>query len=421
VEKQVENYPDTIRFLYGLTKFGMKLGLDNTRALAELAGNPQSKLRIIHVAGTNGKGTTCAMLESIYRAAGIRAGLFTSPHLVSFRERIQVDREPIGEADVVRLVSGMRAELDDADLSPTFFEFVTVLALRWFAEQQCDLVILETGMGGRFDSTNIVEPIASVITPIAMDHQEYLGDTLARIAFEKAGIIKPGIPVFVSDQIEEAMDVIENRAGELNATIHRVSEESREFITSEPECFGHLRSNARLAVEVAKGLDSEIPVEEREIRRGIMGHEWPGRLQEIERHGCRFLIDGAHNEAGFSALVGALAELKFVRPVLVFGMLGDKKLGEIPGLIVESFSAVRIVRVTSSRAGDGVKLKSELLSANPDFGVTEHESLQEALSFGDVPEFVIAGSLYLVGEALELLDAIPAGLRSERELNEWGR
>src|SRR5580698_10216859 len=180
-------YPQAIQFLYGLRLFGAKFGLENTFKLAALVGNPQEQLRFIHVAGTNGKGSTCAMLESIYRAAGLRVGLFTSPHLVSFRERIQVDRELISESEVTRLVGELQRLSDTAgetpavgrrDAGPTFFEFVTVMALRYFAEQKCDLVIWETGLGGRLDATNIVTPLASVITNIGYDHQQWLGDTL---------------------------------------------------------------------------------------------------------------------------------------------------------------------------------------------------------------------------------------------------
>src|SRR5712675_985724 len=198
--------------------FGANFGLENTCKLAGLVGNPQEKLRFIHVAGTNGKGSTCAMLESIYRAAGLRVGLFTSPHLVSFRERIQINRQLILENEVVRLVEELRrtgvapvsdskAKMGDRrDACPTFFEFITVMALKFFAEQKCDLVIWETGLGGRLDATNIVVPLASVITNIAFDHQQWLGDTLEKIAAEKAGIIKPGIPVVTATDDPSALE-----------------------------------------------------------------------------------------------------------------------------------------------------------------------------------------------------------------------
>src|SRR6266850_5471019 len=207
-------YPDAIRFLYSLRTFGTKLGLTNTFKLAGLADNPQKSLRFIHVAGTNGKGSTCAMLESIYREAGLRVGLFTSPHLVAFGERIQVNRQAINERDVTRLVVQMKSLLSQFPVAehPTFFEVVTVMALIYFAEQKCELVIWETGLGGRLDSTNIVTPLASVITNIHFDHEKWLGDNLASIAYEKAGIIKPGIPVITATDDPEALKVIEDNA-----------------------------------------------------------------------------------------------------------------------------------------------------------------------------------------------------------------
>src|SRR6267154_1575814 len=203
-------YEAAIQFLYSLRLFGTKLGLENTFKLAAAAGNPQDHLRFIHVAGTNGKGSTCAMLESIYRAAGLRVGLFTSPHLISFRERIQVNRQLIPESELIRLVEEFQPLLKQfpANNHLTLFEVVTVMALKYFAEQKCDLVIWETGLGGRLDATNIVTPLASVITNIAFDHQQWLGDTLGKIAFEKAGIIKSEIPVATAAGEPEALAVI---------------------------------------------------------------------------------------------------------------------------------------------------------------------------------------------------------------------
>ena len=203
-------YAEAIQFLYGLQFFGMALGLENARKLAALAGHPERTLRFIHVAGTNGKGSTCAMLESIYRAAGLRVGLFTSPHLVAFGERIQVDRQLIPEGEVARLAAELQGLLSNfsGGAHPTFFEVVTLMALRYFSEQKCDLVIWETGLGGRLDATNIVMPLAAVITNIQLDHQQWLGDSLAQIAMEKAGIIKPGIPVVTAEDGPEALPVI---------------------------------------------------------------------------------------------------------------------------------------------------------------------------------------------------------------------
>src|SRR6266436_5063393 len=179
-------YPEAIQFLYSLRLFGTKLGLENTFKLAAAAGNPQDHLRFIHVAGTNGKGSTCAMLESVYRTAGLRVGLFTSPHLIHFGERIQIDRQQIKEDQVAALLDRMQPWLRQfsADDHPTFFEVVTVMALLFFAEHDCELVIWETGLGGRLDATNIVTPLASLITNIQLDHEKWLGDSPASIAAE---------------------------------------------------------------------------------------------------------------------------------------------------------------------------------------------------------------------------------------------
>src|SRR5437868_7522762 len=223
------SYSESIEFLYGLRWFVAKFGLSNTLRLAELIGNPQNQLRFIHVAGTNGKGSTCAMLEAIYRAAGLRVGLYTSPHLVSFAERIQVNRELIPESDVVRFMNELRPlmNLFPADTTPTMFEVITVMALRHFEEQRCDLVIWETGLGGRLDATNIVTPLASVITNIGWDHQQWLGDTLDKIAAEKAGIIKPGVPVITGAAPGRGLEVIEDAARKTRAPVVVVKSTAR--------------------------------------------------------------------------------------------------------------------------------------------------------------------------------------------------
>jgi len=195
-------YQEAIDWLYELRLSGSKLGLEKPIHLASVAENPQDKLKIIHVAGTNGKGSVCAMLESIYRTAGYKTGLFTSPHLVSFRERIQVNRTLISKEDMIRKVGTMkiRAQQYSKGDAPTFFEVITIMALEYFVECDCDIVLLETGLGGRLDATNIVNPIATVITPISFDHQQFLGETIEEIAGEKAGIIKPSIPVYCANQ-----------------------------------------------------------------------------------------------------------------------------------------------------------------------------------------------------------------------------
>ncbi len=482
------NYPEAIQFLYDLRLFGAKFGLENTFRLAALAGNPQDRLRFIHVAGTNGKGSTCAMLESIYRAAGLRVGLFTSPHLVSFRERIQVNRQLISEQDVVRLTEELRKQSSEfrlkaasgpakagtpnQDACPTFFEFVTVMALKFFTEQKCDLVIWETGLGGRLDATNIVNPLASVITNIQFDHQQWLGDTLEKIATEKAGIIKPGVPVITAAEGPEALAVIEKIARAKNAPLIKVEQASRLFGAVEtpalPLSGNHQRLNATLALATVQALQNNIPVSEAAIRTGLETVNWPGRLQLVTLpNGQRILLDGAHNVAGakvlretlsrwsssFSLSGGTLkrelqrADLVLGAPgkiTLILGVLQDKDWRHICETLAPMAERIFTVPVASERTADARELAAACRAANPAAETAVCDSLGEALkglhclsvrgigradpALRDLdarqrvpasgPLIVVTGSLYLVGEALELLGLSPA-TGDERALNEW--
>ena len=428
-------YAEALDYLKGLAVFGAHFGLETTQRLAAGLGNPQARLRFIHVAGTNGKGSTCAMLESIYRAAGLRVGLFTSPHLVSFRERMQVGRQLISEEDVARLVgevirvpcSVFRPEGDGvASLGtpslitnyspPTFFEFVTVMALRYFAGQKCDVVIWETGLGGRLDATNIVTPLASVITNIALDHQQWLGNTLAAIATEKAGIIKPGVPVLTAADAPEAVAVIRAKAERMGATFTLVTDE----LNAAPALRGaHQRRNAALAVAVVRALRDTLPVSDTALRRGLETVRWAGRLQVEKIGGREFLLDGAHNVDGARALVTAMREEFAGAPfALVLGMLGDKDCELMCRLLAPLAQRIAVVRVGSSRSAEPTELAEFCRRANQSALVTAHESAGNALTaLEQEPRVVIAGSLYLIGEAMERLGLdVAAG---ERELNEW--
>lgn len=421
-------YADTLRFLYDLQLFGTKLGLENTRRLAALAGQPQERLLFVHVAGTNGKGSTCAFLESLYRAAGLRVGLFTSPHLVSFRERIQVNRLPITEAEVVRQVTEIRVLLADfpADHSPTFFEVVTVLALRHFASQACDVVIWETGMGGRLDATNIVTPLASVITNIAFDHQQWLGDTLARIAAEKAGIIKPGVPVFTAAEAPEALSVFRAAAAlaaaPLTEVTHRDTQRPPLDTLDLPLLGEHQRLNAALALAVVRGLAARFPVSHDALIAGLHDVRIAGRLQVLPGPGGRrTVLDGAHNSAGAQALAAAL-ERHFPRerPTLILGILRDKDWPAMCRVLAPHAHAIVLVPVPSARTTTPEELLAACAEAHPGVRLTACHSLAEALRVTEPEPFrLITGSLYLVGEALELLSG-PLNGQDERALNEWG-
>ncbi len=413
-------YSDAIQFLYGLRLFGAKFGLENTFKLAALAGNPQEKLRFIHVAGTNGKGSTCAVLENIYRAAGLRIGLFTSPHLVSFRERIQINRQLISENEVVRLVEELQPLFKQfpENHHPTFFEVVTVMALKFFAEQKCDLVIWETGLGGRLDATNIITPLASVITNIAFDHQQWLGDTLEKIAFEKAGMIKNGIPIVTAVENAEAFAVIEKIAREKNAPLTRV--QGSGFKVQSSLSGEHQKRNAALSVATVEVLQKQMPVSQKQIEIGLKNVNWPGRLQLIERSGQKILLDGARNVAGANALRGAI-EKNFgsMKRTLVLGILQDKDWQHICEILAPLAGKIFCVPVSSERTANPIELANVCRAANPSAKIFAEKSLVDALQKISGDHFVvITGSLYLVGEALELLGLSPAA-KSERELNEW--
>jgi dihydrofolate synthase/folylpolyglutamate synthase len=418
------NYAEAIQFLYGLGLFGARFGLETTRSLASRAGNPQDHLRFIHVAGTNGKGSTCAMLESVYRAAGLRVGLFTSPHLVSFRERIQVNRQLISEADVVRFTVEMRSWLKSfpADTHPTLFEVVTVMALRYFAEQKCDLVIWETGLGGRLDATNIVTPLASVITNIQFDHQQWLGNTLAEIAVEKAGIIKPGVPIVTAAEAPEALAVIQAVAKEKSAPLTIVDSDHASRITRHASLLGvHQQLNTALALATVDVLQKQIPVSDETVRVGLAQVIWLGRLQLITRpSGQKVLLDGAHNLAGVEALATALQQyFPGAKPTLILGMLADKNWRPMCARLATLAARIVTVPVGSTRTAKAAQLAAVCRETHG-LVTVECAALSEALRMTADDSFVvITGSLYLVGEALELLGLSTEAAPGERTLNEW--
>lgn len=421
-------YDEAIEFLYGLRWFGAKFGLENPRRLAALAGHPEGRLRFLHVAGTNGKGSVCAFLESIYREAGYRVGLYTSPHLVRFGERIQVNRHLIPDAEVARLVQEMQPWLKTfpPDHHPTFFEVVTVMALRYFEEQRCDVVIWETGMGGRLDATNIVTPLAAVITNIHYDHQRWLGYTLGEIAREKAGILKPGVPCVTAAESPEALDVIRTTALRLGCPLYVLGPEAAETAPLDriklPLPGAHQRMNAALAVAAVQAVGSTLPVSEEAIERGLRRATWPGRFQRVRLPtGPELILDGAHNVGAMEVLCATLeTECPGVRPAFVLGVMADKDLEGIAARVAARALRVVCVPVPSERSADPVRLAAACRSAAPQLPVEVCASLAEALDrLREESVVVVTGSLYLVGEALERLEGQPGGGRDEKGLNTW--
>jgi dihydrofolate synthase/folylpolyglutamate synthase len=418
-------YTEAIQFLYELRLFGAKFGLENSIKLAELAGHPHRQLRFIHVAGTNGKGSTCAMLESIYRTAGLRVGLFTSPHLVSFAERIQVNRQWIRPQDVVRLVQALRPLLKEFPEGhhSTFFEVVMVMALQHFAEQKCDLVIWETGLGGRLDATNIVGPLASVITNIGIDHSEWLGETIEKIAREKAGIIKPGVPVVTAARPGEGLEVIAAVAQEKRAPLTIVDSAAIQH-TLPPDASLALsglyqRTNAATALAAVRVLQDQVSVPDTAIRAGLSRVDWPGRMQIVRRKSGVILLDGAHNTAGAEALRTALRQdYTNSQLTLIFGVFRDKDSAAMIHVLAPLAGRIVLTRVQSDRSEDPEKVAGSARAANPAARVQIAGSLSDALAqTADDPFVVVAGSLYLIGEATELLHL--ANAADEKALNEW--
>ncbi len=406
-------YQQAIDWLYELRLLGSRLGLENPRQLAKLAGNPQDRLKIIHVAGTNGKGSVCAMLECIYRVQGYKTGLFTSPHLVSFRERIQVNREWVSKEDIIQQVGVMQMRLQQfpEDQTPTFFEVITVMALEYFAQCDCDIVLLETGLGGRLDATNIVNPIGSVITPISLDHQQYLGETIEEIAGEKAGIIKLGIPVYCANQQASVTEVIEQVAKDHYAPCELVADGETNTALSGR----HQRENATLAKMVAE--EAGVTVSSVSILQGLQEVQWRGRLECVEHGHQKFIIDAAHNPAGAQALAGYLKEeFPDQRPSLLIGVLADKSWKNTVELLSPLVSSIICVPVGSGRG----LVPGELAT----FAHLHCESVQSCDSLTEGLEklteeslVVVAGSVYLIGEVMEQLGLVESA--QEQALNDW--
>lgn len=421
-------YAAAVEFLYSLNVFGARPGLESSLRLAAMMGNPQQTLRFIHVAGTNGKGSTCAMLESIYRAAGLRVGLFTSPHLVSFTERMQVNRAPASEEEVVRWVREIQPLLQQfpADSHPTFFEVITIMALRHFADHQCDLVIWETGLGGRLDATNIVTPLASVITNIGLDHQQWLGETHELIAAEKAGIIKPGVPVITAAEPGRGLEVIANVAHENDSLLTVIDRNDARGALLDaaniPLVGEHQRLNGAVAVATVRAVETTIPVSHEAILSGLSTVYWPGRMQLVSTTaGQQVLLDGAHNIPSAQALAAAFRErFPTVRPTMLIGVLGDKDWRAITAILAPLAGRVLAVPVNSQRSLAPAELASACCIANPSATVEVCESLAQALQFSARDPFLLlTGSLYLIGEAMERLQLLPVPPSDERGLNEW--
>jgi dihydrofolate synthase / folylpolyglutamate synthase len=397
-------YAESIAWLYGTQLFGIKLGLESSSHLLLAAGiNPAAPgVPVIHVAGTNGKGSVCAFAERILRDSGLQTGLFTSPHLVHYRERIRVNGVPISEGDCGRKLSDLHTLVSHWDPHPTFFEISLALAMRHFIDEACEVIILETGMGGRLDATNAIQAQISVITSISLDHQQWLGETLREIAVEKAGIMKPDTPVIVADLAPEARDVVGRRALSLGIPFleaHPLPEDWKLGLRGP-----HQRENAALAVETACRIDSARLTQEG-IRASLAAANWPGRFQAI---GNRLILDGAHNPDAAQVLTAAWQEeFPGEKAHLVFGAVSSKDISGVLTALGPIMGEITFVPLKSERGlATEVLRESYRLTGLSPIPIQEAASCVEALSLAASSSLrtLITGSLYLVGEALALLN-----------------
>ncbi|HEV3210816.1 MAG TPA: folylpolyglutamate synthase/dihydrofolate synthase family protein [Chthoniobacterales bacterium] len=400
-------YDIAVEWLFATQQRGMKFGLENMRRLLVALDEPQKSLKVIHVAGTNGKGSVCAMLDSLARSAGIKSGLFTSPHLVRFNERIQVDRKPIGDDSVVSGLHRIREQLHD-DYYPTFFEITTALALDYFRAVNVDLAILETGLGGRLDATNIVTPLASVLTSIDLDHQKWLGNTIDEIALEKAGIIKPAVPVVSVPQIAQVRRVIEQVALERSAPLYYVNRPLSDMFVGLPG--SHQRINAAVACETL--VHAGFHLTEQERREGLANVFWPGRFQRL---GARIVLDGAHNPAASQRLIETWKEcVGKERPTIIFGGLGEKDLLQMLSVLSKIAARFYIVPVRSRRAAATDEIQA-LVPAN--VPSSTFNSVTDALELAQESDelILVTGSLFLVGEVLALLQPAQGSFQASNQ------
>jgi dihydrofolate synthase/folylpolyglutamate synthase len=391
-------YREAIEWLFSTQMFGIKLGLDGARnLLKEYLAYPAHDTQVIHVAGTNGKGSTCAMIDSIARACGRRTGLFTSPHLIDYRERIKVSGVEIPEENCAAMLTELRGICEAMETHPTFFEISLALAMRWFRQCECDLIVLETGMGGRLDATTAVPADVCVITPIGMDHTQWLGDTLEKIAKEKAGIFVTGKPTISSPQEPAARFVLEKEANEIRAPLEFIEERLLGYPLALAGSFQ--RWNAALAV--AALYRAGLPLREENVRHGLLNVGWPGRFEEI-RPGV--ILDGAHNPHAAHALAETWNErFPGKKCALVFSAVAGKEIAGILEVIAPLAEKIFLCPVATPRAVAPDELAACLPANAPPHEI--HGSFATAFHAAKEggAQILVAGSLFLVGEARALL------------------
>lgn len=425
------NFDEALEFLRDLTKFGFNFGLGRIQELLRRLGDPHLKLKVIHISGTNGKGSTATMIAGVLQEAGYKVGIFTSPHLHSYCERYKINGEEISSERIAELLTRMRPLLEnmvgEGFEHPTEFEVSTALGFLYFWEEAVDFLVLEVGLGGAIDSTNVVMPLVSVITNVAMDHMDYLGNTVAEIATIKSGIIKPGVPAVTAADDPAALAVIREAARQNGSALTEVgrdvtwnitesTEEGQEFDVLAPgkaypglwiRLVGqHQVINAATAIAAIEALgNSGYAVDEQAVRAGLAGAVWPARLEMVSSS-PRVLLDGAHNLHGSLTLRKALTEVFSYRNlVLVFGMLGDKEREKVVAQLAPLAKAVIVTKPNSPRAGDWEKIAGEVRQYVDEVYLIENigEAVQKGMDLAGQDDLVcVTGSLYMVAEARSL-------------------
>ncbi|SNS06138.1 dihydrofolate synthase / folylpolyglutamate synthase [Anaerovirgula multivorans] len=428
------NYQEAIEYIHSTYKFGSKLGLENIKYLLNLLGNPHEELKIIHVAGTNGKGSTSSFIHGVLKTEGYKVGLYTSPYIEEFTERMQINGEKIDKQQLARLTTVVKEKIEimlsEGKNHPTEFEVGTAIAFAFFAEEKVDYVVLEVGMGGRLDATNMIEkPIISVITPIDYDHMEHLGDTLGKIAFEKAGIIKENNYVVSYPQETEAMEVIKKVSEERNSQLFVADFDSLkvDYSTIEEQKFSvevleksykdikitlagpHQIYNCCMALTVVEALKQyqNIRISDEAIYKGLYDTKWIGRLEILDKSPLT-MIDGAHNLQGAQALKKSVETLlKDYKVTFVVAMLKDKDVKGVLKNLIPLMNRVIVTTPNNPRGMAADDLAKELVSFGKNICVctSVEQAVNKAYKITENTDAILfAGSLYMIGEARSIIN-----------------
>ena len=421
------SFQGTLDFLYGLEHFGISLGLENIEELCDSCGNPQDKLRIVHVAGSNGKGSSIAFLRQLLRQHGLSVGVYSSPHLRHFSERIVINETPISEVEIVNLTRELRPFLEEIPRIVTFFDFTTCMALLYFARQAPDIVLLETGLGGRLDATNVAhKPLLTMVTNIAIEHEEFLGSTLLAVAAEKAGILKPGVPLVSGVKQEKVRNFLAEKQREMAAAsdflgrdfrLRRHRDGSFSYFGSEYSfndlrlsmAGRHQQDNAALALRAFEQISYEglFEIDAQLVAEALLKVRWPGRLQKVASDPDIYL-DGAHNPHGVRALEPELELLAADRRlILILGVMKDKRIKEMVGRLAPLAEEVIVTQAPLDRACSPERLAAEVGLHCSNVTVTDSvaEAFTLARSRTQAEDLIfLTGSLYCVGEAFNVLD-----------------